>query len=127
MITRHLNNNLFLVKWADGSASLIAADDKVDLFSRLDMESDPSGCTIFEVSNYDNSNFHFKFNIVHQGKETFIDTRIEDDYPECMKLKKTNLPKDVFQKFLARITGRSEKDIKSNVDAATMKKNMGIG
>jgi hypothetical protein len=60
-------------------------------------------------------------------KKLTEDLEIEDDYPECMKLKKTNLPKDVFQKFLARITGRSEKDIKSNVDAATMKKNMGIG
>ena len=127
MITRNLNNKLFLVKWADGSASLIAADDKIDLFGRLDMESDPTGCTIFEVSNYDDGNFHFKFNIANQGKETFIDTRIEDDYPECMKLKKTNLPKDVFQKYLARITGRSLKDIQSNTDTATMKKNMGIG
>ncbi len=126
MITRHLNNKLFLVKWADGSASLIAADDKIDLFGRLDMESDPTGCTIFEVSNYDDGNFHFKFNIANQGKETFINARIEDDYPECMKLKKTNLPKDVFQKYLARITGRSLKDIQSNADTATMKKNMGI-
>lgn len=127
MITRLLNNKLFLVKWNNGSASLIAAHDKIELFNRLDIESDPFGCTIFQVSNYNNDNFHFKFNIANQGEETFIDADIEYDYCSSMKLKKINLPKDAFEKHLVRITGRSLKDIQSNVDIDTMKKNMGIG
>jgi len=127
MITRSLNNKLFLAKWIDGSISLIAARDVIELFDKLDMEADPSGCTIFQVMNYNNNNFHFKFNIANQGKETFIDADVEEDYSQCMKLKKITLPKDAFEKYLARITGRTLKDIQSNVDIDTMKKNMGIG
>ena len=118
-------NNIYLVKWPDGSASILTAHDKVNLFDRIDMEGDPMDCKIYEIKANDD-NLHLSFEIKKQGEETFIAVDTAGDYCEEAKLKRVNFPTNIFAKYLSRITGRTLKDIQSNVDTKTMKKEMGI-
>ena len=90
------------------------------------MEGDPMDCQIYEIKA-DDDNLHLSFEIKKQGKETFIAVDTAGDYCEEAKLKRVKFPANIFAKYLSRITGRTLKDIQSNVDTDTIKKDMGIG
>ena len=93
--------NTYLVKWPDGSASLVQANEEVELFIKLDTEGDPNCATIYKVAG--SGNFHFTFNIAKQNKEQFIDVDLGGESSK-IKLQKFKFRKDIIIRCLARIT-----------------------
>ncbi len=102
--------NTYLVKWPDGSASVVDAEDETDLYIQLDVEGDPSCAVIQKITG--RGYIHLTFNIVKQGDEQFIDADIAPESSD-IKLRKFSFKKDIFYKYLSRITNRSIKDIKN--------------
>jgi hypothetical protein len=101
--------NTYLVKWPDGSVSVVQAYDETDLYVRLDVEGDPS-CAIIKKIVGDGL-FYLTFNIAKQGEEQFIDADLCEEWDD-VKLRKFTFRKDMFIKYLARITNRTVKSIK---------------
>lgn len=111
----------YIAKWPDGSISILTAEDKTDLFDKLDIEGDPFCCELYEIKS-ENEDFHFSLEIVKQV-ETFIDIEpIETD----ATLKKIKLPKDSFIKHMSRVMNKSEKEIRAIPNLLEIKKQMGI-
>ena len=48
----------YIAQWEDGSISIVSAEDKTDLFWKLDSEADPTGAKITLVSDDDNEGIH---------------------------------------------------------------------
>lgn len=99
----------YLVKWPDGSVSIVQADDETQLYMSLDIEGDPSCATIQKIVGC--GNFHLSFNIAEQNKERFIDVDLVDEC-EDVQLKKFKFRKDIFIKYLAKITSSTVKSLK---------------
>ena len=106
-------DKLFLVKWPDGSCSVLDARNKVDLYDKLDRERDPSCASLFEIKFDERYGFHLKFEVGKQHDEIFVDAEVEQEYAEPAKLKSTAFPKDIFIKHLANITNKPLKMIKA--------------
>lgn len=100
----------YLVKWPDGSASVVQAVDETDLYVQLDTEGDPR-CAVIKKIVGDGS-FHLTFNIAKQGDEQFIDADLSEESDD-VKLRKFSFTKDMFIKYLARVTNLTEKSIKN--------------
>ena len=100
----------YLVKWPNGSASVVQAEDETDLYIKLDMESDPSCAVIKKIAGY--GDIHLTFDIVKQNDELFIDADLHSESDD-VKLRKFSFRKDIFIKYLARITRSTVKDIKN--------------
>jgi hypothetical protein len=112
----------YIAKWQNGSVSVLTAEDKVELFDKLDTEGDPFSCELLEVGSK-TGQFHLSFEIANQGGETFIGI----DEPEVGSgLKKIKLPKDVFEKHLSRVMNKPLKQIKAISNLQEIKKQMGI-
>jgi len=120
-------DKLFLVKWPDGSCSVLDAQDKVELYDKLDREFDPNCANIFEIIFNEEDGFHLKFKVGKQRDEIFVDTEVEQEYVEPAKLKKTKFPKDIFVKFLARVTGKPLTKIKTIPDEKIKEIKDGLG
>ncbi|MFZ9613676.1 MAG: hypothetical protein ACO29Q_10375, partial [Crocinitomicaceae bacterium] len=61
--------NIYAAKWPDGSISIVAAENKIDLFDKLDREGDPFCCELLEVKS-PTGEFQLTFNVVKQVNET---------------------------------------------------------
>jgi protein associated with RNAse G/E len=79
----------YIAKWPDESISILTAEDKIDLFNKLDMEGDPFCCELREVAS---ETFRLSFRIYTDGKKTFFDIEELDDESN---LKKIELPKRI--------------------------------
>ena len=102
--------NTYLVKWPDGSASVIQAYDETDLYIQMDTEGDPKCAVVKKIVG--DGPFHLSFNIAKQGDEQFIDADLSTECDD-VKLNKFSFRKDMFIKYLARITNSTIKHIKS--------------
>ena len=102
--------NTYLVKWPDGSVSVVQAYDETDLYVRLDTEGDPKCAVIKKIVG--DGLFHLTFNIATQGEEQFIDADLCEECDD-VKLRKFSFRKDMFIKYLARITNSTVKNIKN--------------
>lgn len=102
--------NTYLIKWPDGSASLIEAYDETDLYMRMDREADPSSAIVKKIVG--NAPIHLTFNIAKQNNEEFIDVDLDQDCDD-VKLHKFTFKKDMFYKYIARITNQTVKQIKN--------------
>ncbi len=102
--------NTYLVKWPDGSVSVVQAYDETDLYVRLDTEGNPKCAFIKKIVG--DGPFHLTFNIAKQGDEQFIDADLSTECDD-VKLNKFSFRKDMFVKYLARITNTSVKHIKN--------------
>jgi len=120
-------DKLFLAKWPDGSCSVLDAKDKAELYDKLDRESDPDFATLFEIKFHEEYGFHLKFEVGKQRDEIFVDTEVEQEYAEPAKLKKTKFPKDIFVKYLARVTGKPLTKIKTIPDEKIKEIKDGLG
>ena len=108
-------NKLYMVKWPDGSCSVLDALDIVDLYDKLDREGDPNCANVFEIKFEEESGFHLTFNVGKRLNETstFINADVESDYYKPAKLKKLTFPKDIFEKYTASITRMPLKKVKA--------------
>jgi len=120
-------DKLFLAKWPDGSYSVLDAEDKVELYSKLDREGDPHCAIIFEIIFDEEDGFHLKFEVGKQHDEIFVNAEVEQEYAEPAKLKKTKFPKDIFVKYLARVTGKPLTKIKTIPDEKIKEIEDGLG
>ncbi len=59
--------NAFLVKWPDGTISILTADTNRHLYDLLDMEGDPDKALVYEVVPDEDGHFHITTDIV-KGK-----------------------------------------------------------
>ena len=115
--------NIYIAKWPNGTISILTADDKIDLFDKLDREGDPFACQLVQVNSKETEHFHLTTEIKKQGDETFIEL---DQIEEDVNLKKVKLPKDAFERNMARFTGSTVTEIKSIGNLDEIKKQMGI-
>ena len=70
----------YIAQWEDGSISIISAEDKTDLFWKLDTESDPTRAKITLVSDDDNDGIHVS-TYLHTNKKG--ETSIKIHAGEC--------------------------------------------
>lgn len=69
--------NIFVVKWPDGTISIVSADTVSQLFDMLDTEGDPEAATIYKMELDENGHFHIKTEIVRNKIK--INTNFEVD------------------------------------------------
>jgi len=56
--------NTFLVKWPNGTISILTADTNRHLYDLLDMEGDPDKALVYEVVPDEDGHFHITTDIV---------------------------------------------------------------
>ena len=59
--------NMFLVKWPNGTISILTADTNRHLYDLLDLEGDPDEALVYEVVPDEDGHFHITTDIV-KGK-----------------------------------------------------------
>ena len=57
--------NTFLVKWPNGTVSILTADTNRHLYDLLDMEGDPDKALVYEVVPDEDGHFHITTDIVN--------------------------------------------------------------
>jgi hypothetical protein len=62
----------YIAQWENGTISILTAEDKTELFWKLDSEGDPIGAKIFVVPTDEEGNFHITTDIIKKKDEPVI-------------------------------------------------------
>ena len=94
--------NIYLVKWPNGSISILNAHSALDLYDKLDCECDPYDAEIYKIKT-DNGFFH----ITTEAKNYEIQVDLCRDILSN-KLFKYKMPDNMFEKWIGAIMKRSK-------------------
>ena len=78
--------NIFVVKWPNGTISIVSADTISQLFNMLDTEGDPEQASIYKLKPDENGHFHLTTEIVKDKIK--VNTNFELD---CKLKRRKNL------------------------------------
>jgi hypothetical protein len=90
----------YIAQWENGTISILTAEDKTDLFWKLDSEGDPVHAKIFEVPLDEEDNFHITTNITKKKNDYVIECG-SGEYGEEMK--RVRWPKDMTLKAMRKL------------------------
>ena len=90
----------YIAQWPDGTITIVDAEDKTDLFWKLDVESDPIAAKIFEAP-YGDGGIHITTHLTTNKKgETTIEFN-SGEYGE--ELKRSKWPKGTTLKAMQQL------------------------
>lgn len=91
---------IYIAQWEDGTISVLTAEDKTELFWKLDTESDPVRAKLFEVPLDEYGDFHITTNLTKKKNEDVI----EFGYGEgAEEIKRVRWPKNITLKAMKKI------------------------
>lgn len=90
----------YIAKWPNGTISILTAEDKTDLFWKLDSEADPVEAKIFEVPTDEEGNIHITTGLFKKKNDYVIEFQ-SGEYGE--QIKRARWPKDTTLKAMQQL------------------------